>query len=99
MRIRFVMLCLWAATAWADAPTPTGLDLIQARYAGTWKVEDVSYDTEVTRAGTKEYELTRICVLSGTALDCKFMAQGALQGEQRFTWDAAAGVYHVDMDV
>lgn len=99
MRISLLMFCLWAASAWADTPAPTGLALIQARYAGTWKVEDADFDTEVTHAGTKQYELTRLCVLSGAVLDCKFMAQGALQGEQRFTWDPAAGVYHVQMDV
>jgi hypothetical protein len=99
MRAAIVMSCLWAAAAWADAPSPTGLALIQARYAGTWAVEDAAYDTEVSRAGTRQYELTRDCALDGAVLDCKFMAQGVLQGEQRFTWDAAAGVYHVQMDI
>lgn len=99
MRISLLMFCLWAAGAWAAAPAPDGLALVQARYAGTWAVEDADYDTEVSRAGTKQYELTRLCVLAGSVLDCKFMALGSLQGEQRFTWDAAAGVYHVEMDV
>ena len=99
MRVILAILCLLAAAARADTPAPTGLALIQARYAGTWKVEDAAYDTEVSRAGTRQYELTRLCVLSGAMLDCKFMALGSLQGEQRFTWDPAAGLYHVEMDV
>lgn len=101
MRILPMMLCIVTAAAWADAPAPaaTGLALIQARYAGTWKVEDTAYDTEVSRAGTKQYQLTRVCILTAALLDCKFMALGSLQGEQRFTWDSVAGVYHVDMDV
>lgn len=99
MRVSLLMLGFWIAVAWADSPASTGLALIQARYAGIWKVEDAAYDTEVSRAGTKQYELTRLCVLSGTVLDCKFMALGSLQGEQRFTWDPATGLYHVEMDI
>lgn len=93
------VLGLVTVSAWAEAPVPTGLALVQARYAGTWAVEDAAYDTEVSRAGTKQYELTRDCAITGAVLECKFMAQGALQGTQRFTWDAAAGVYHVQMDI
>lgn len=99
MRIAAMMLCLWAVTALADTPAPSGLDLIQARYAGTWTVAETAYATDFSRPGDKQYEISRDCVLAGAVLDCKLMAQGALQGEQRFTWDAAAGVYHVDMDI
>ncbi len=87
----------------ADAPqspvADSPLDLIQARYAGTWAVDETDYASDFSRAGTKQYEITRDCALAGTALDCKLMAQATLQGEQRFTWDAAAGTYHVDMDI
>jgi hypothetical protein len=93
------MLCLWAAAALADTPAPAGLDLIQARYAGTWTVAETAYATDFSRPGDKQYEITRDCALAGAVLDCKLMAQGALQGEQRFSWDAAASVYHVDMDI
>ena len=101
MRIAPVMLFLLATAAGAAPPTParTGLALIQARYAGSWQVQEVAYDTAVSRAGTKQYEITRDCVLAAAVLDCKLMAQGSLQGEQRFTWDAASGIYHVDMDI
>ena len=95
-----ILLCLaCAAAAAADAPTPAGIDLIQARYAGTWAVAETAYATDFSRAGTKQYDITRDCAPAGAMLDCKLMAQGALQGEQRFTWDAAAGAYHVDMDI
>lgn len=95
-----MLLCLaCAAAAAADAPMPAALDLIQARYAGTWAVAETAYATDFSRAGTRQYDITRDCAPAGTALDCKLMAQGTLQGEQRFTWDAAAGVYHVDMDI
>lgn len=95
LALGFVM----TTAAWSDAPAPTGLALIQARYSGTWAVEVAAYDTEVSRASTKQYELTRDCALDGAVLDCRFTAQGVLQGEQRFTWDAAAGVYHVQMEI
>ena len=99
MRNVLLMLCLLAAAAWADAPVPTGLALIQARYAGTWHVEEADYDTEVSRTGTRQYDLTRDCTLKDAVLDCRLMAQGSLQGEQRISWDAAAGSYHVEMDI
>ena len=76
-----------------------GLAVIQARYSGTWKVEEADFDTEVSRAGTKQYDLTRDCVQKDAVLDCRLMAQGSLQGEQRITWDAASGSYHVEMDI
>jgi len=91
------LACVTAAAA--DAPALTGLDLIQARYAGMWHVVEVGYDTDFSRAGTKEYDITRDCAPTGAVLDCKLMAKGALQGEQRFAWDAAADLYHVDMDI
>ena len=99
MRTALLMFCLWAAAAWADAPAPTGLALIQARYAGTWAVDETAVATDFSRPGTKQYEISRDCALAGAVLDCKLMAQGSLQGEQRFSWDAAAGVYHVEMDI
>ena len=97
MRVTFAIICLWSAAAWAAAPT--GLDLIQARYAGTWHVEEAGYDTDFSRASSKEYDITRVCTATGAVLDCKLLAEGALQGEQRFTWDAAAQLYHVEMDI
>jgi hypothetical protein len=99
MRIALVMFCLWASAAVADAPMPTGLALIQARYAGTWTVQETAYASDFSRPGSKQYDITRVCVLANAVLDCQLMAQGSLQGEQRFTWDAATGVYHVDMDI
>ncbi|MGE5624417.1 MAG: hypothetical protein ACM3ZT_02600 [Bacillota bacterium] len=104
MRAALFIGLLGAFTANAGEPpapptTATGLALIQARYAGTWKVDETDFDTGVSRAGTKQYEITRDCALTGAMLDCKLMAEGALQGEQRFTWDAAAKVFHVDMDI
>lgn len=100
MRKSILGLCLLscAATA-ADAPAPAGLDLIQTRYAGTWHVEEESYATQFSGPGTKEYEITRACTFAAAVLDCKLVAEGTQQGEQRFTWDAAAGIYHVEMDI
>ena len=100
MRKSILGLCLLscAATA-ADAPAPTGLDLIRARYSGTWRVEEADYATDFSRPGTKDYEITRTCTSTAAVLDCKLMAEGTQQGEQRFTWDAVASIYHVDMDI
>ena len=100
MRTALAMFCLMAATAAsADPPAPTGLDLTQLAYSGTWAVDETGFATDFTRAGTKQYELTRLCTQTAAVLDCKLMAQGALQGEQRFTWDAASGSYRIDMDI
>jgi|GEM_PF-6844909 len=83
----------------SPAPAPTELTLIQARYAGTWKVDNTDFDTAVTRAGEKQYVITRDCSVTGAVLDCKLTAEGKLQGEQRFTWDAASGSYDVEMEI
>jgi hypothetical protein len=104
MRKLITSLCVVCATATAaDAPAPSadkaGLDLIQARYAGTWTVAETAYAPDFSRPGTKQYDITRDCVPTGTVLDCKLMAQGVQQGEQRFSWDAKAGSYRVDMDI
>ena len=97
--ILFLSLLGIAAVAMADPPSPTGLDLIQARYAGSWHVEETGYASTFSRPGSKQYDITRDCAPAGAVLDCKLMAQGTLQGEQRFTWDAASGSYHVEMDI
>lgn len=100
MQKAIVSLCFACATvAAANAPAPTGLDLIQARYAGTWTVAETAYATDFSRPGSKQYDITRDCAPAGAVLDCKLMAQGVQQGEQRFTWDAKAGSYRVDMDI
>lgn len=97
------LACALGAAAAAGAPAPSadeaGLDLIQARYAGTWTVSETAYATDFSRPGTKQYDITRDCAPTGAVLDCKLMAQGVQQGEQRFTWDAKAGSYRVDMDI
>jgi hypothetical protein len=100
MKILALVLALFTTAAVADTPAPAGLGDIQARYAGTWNITEEAYATDFSRPGNKQYEITRDCTpTTGAVLDCKLMAQGILQGEQRFTWDAASGIYHVDMDI
>ena len=98
------VLGAFSAASLADAPPPaspepTGLALILARYAGTYNVDETSFDTQYSRASSRQYLILRACTQTGAVLDCKLTAGGVLQGEQRFTWDAAAGVFHVDMDI
>ena len=105
MRVGAVILgwvCVSSAAS-AVPPIPavpyTGLDLIQARYAGTYKVDETTSDTEFSRAGSRQYVLTRDCAVQGAALDCKLIAEGTVQGDQEFIWDPSAGVYHVEMTI
>ena len=51
------LLCVvCGVAAAADMPAPAGLDLIQARYAGTWDVAETTYATDFSRPGSKRYD-------------------------------------------
>lgn len=103
MRIAALMFCFWAAAALADTPATSASDkalgVVQAGYAGTWNIDETDFLTDFSRAATKQYQLTRDCMLAGALLDCKLLAAGIQQGEQRFFWDAASNSYRVEMDV
>ena len=87
---------LTAACALADAPAADPLDVIANQLAGSWNVEEKSFDSEFSREGSQSYTLVRECKAAEQALTCTFTANGQLQLAQRFTWDAGAKAYRVD---
>jgi len=89
----FLALGVFATTALADTPMPTGLDRLGLVLPGTWKTQGQTFDSPFTKAGPQNYVTRRDCWREAEAYKCVFVVNGSLQLYDIFSWDAAGQIY------